>query len=151
MSALWNLEIPHVSNAMSEPLVIASQPADGVKVLSLNRPTKRNALSQDLIGQLLKELASASADDGVKAIIITGSTTFFCGTSSWKERSEEKRTKRQRDNERETRAQREIERGRGREGGNTMQRIRNLYNPCLTLFSPLAGIEVLIMYADSGC
>ncbi|KAI9897973.1 hypothetical protein N3K66_006333 [Trichothecium roseum] len=73
---------------MSEPLVIASQPADGVKVLSLNRPTKRNALSQDLIGQLLKELASASTDDGVKAIIITGSTTFFCAGADIKEISE---------------------------------------------------------------
>ena len=66
--------------------MIASQPANGVKVLSLNRPAKRNALSQELIGELLRELASASADDSVKAIIITGSTSFFCGTCDWKEK-----------------------------------------------------------------
>lgn len=67
---------------MSEQLVIESTPKDGVRVLALNRPTKRNALSQDLIVDLLAKLHAASSDDAVRAIVITGSTTFFCGQSS---------------------------------------------------------------------
>lgn len=68
-----------VTSTMTEPLVVSSTPADGVRVLALNRPTKRNALSQALIGDLLRELAVASKDNAVRAIIIAGSNSFFCG------------------------------------------------------------------------
>jgi enoyl-CoA hydratase len=64
---------------MSETLVTATTPAAGVRVLAFNRPSKRNALSQELIGELLAQLSAASADDAVKAIVITGSSTFFSG------------------------------------------------------------------------
>ncbi|KEY71725.1 hypothetical protein S7711_02952 [Stachybotrys chartarum IBT 7711] len=73
---------------MTEPLVVSSTPADGVRVLALNRPTKRNALSQALIGDLLRELAVASKDNAVRAIIITGSNSFFCAGADIKEISE---------------------------------------------------------------
>lgn len=56
-----------------------SNPADGVRVLAFNRPTKRNALSQELINEFLQKLGAASSDHSVKAIVVTGSTTFFCG------------------------------------------------------------------------
>jgi hypothetical protein len=64
---------------MSETLIVDSIPVDGVKVLALNRPAKRNALSQALIVDLLDKLRDASQDNSVRAVIITGSTTFFCG------------------------------------------------------------------------
>ncbi|KAF4120889.1 enoyl-CoA hydratase [Geosmithia morbida] len=73
---------------MGEELVIASTPADGVRVLALNRPTKRNALSQQLIVDLLALLHAASSDDSVRAIVITGSRTFFCAGADIKEISE---------------------------------------------------------------
>ncbi|KAJ4117562.1 hypothetical protein NW768_010927 [Fusarium equiseti] len=63
---------------MTDQLILASTPAAGVRVLALNRPSKRNALSQDLITVFLEQLHSASKDDGVRVIVITGSTTFFC-------------------------------------------------------------------------
>jgi hypothetical protein len=65
---------------MEAQLVLASTPADGVRVLALNRPSKRNALSQELITVFLEQLNTASRDDGVRVIVITGSSSFFCGT-----------------------------------------------------------------------
>lgn len=64
---------------MTETLVTVSEPVEGVRVLAFNRPTKRNALSQDLIDKFLEHLGSASSDQAVKAIVVTGSSTFFCG------------------------------------------------------------------------
>ncbi|CAH0026097.1 unnamed protein product [Clonostachys rhizophaga] len=70
---------------MTETLVNASTPVDGVRVLALNRPSKRNALSQELIGLLLEHLTAASSDKSVRAIVITGSSTFFCAGADIKE------------------------------------------------------------------
>ena len=64
---------------MTETLVNASTPVDGVRVLALNRPSKRHALSQELIGLLLEHLTAASSDTSVRASVITGSSTFCCG------------------------------------------------------------------------
>jgi enoyl-CoA hydratase len=61
-------------------LVTASSPTDGVRLITLNRPQKRNALSQDLIRQLLIAILDASHDETVYAIIVTGNGNFFCGT-----------------------------------------------------------------------
>ncbi|QPC70683.1 hypothetical protein HYE68_001435 [Fusarium pseudograminearum] len=67
---------------MDQQLILPSTPADGVRVLALNRPSKRNALSQELITVFLEQLKTASKDDGVRVIVITGSSTFFCGMNS---------------------------------------------------------------------
>ncbi|KAM0233845.1 hypothetical protein ACHAPO_006712 [Fusarium lateritium] len=67
---------------MDYQLILPSTPADGVRVLALNRPSKRNALSQELITVFLEQLKAASRDDGVRVIVITGSSTFFCGMNS---------------------------------------------------------------------
>ena len=57
----------------------ASTPVEGVCVLAFNRPAKRNALSQELIREFLQKLSAASLDDNVRSIVVTGSSTFFCG------------------------------------------------------------------------
>lgn len=64
---------------MSEELVKDFSPAEGVRVLAFNRPTKRNALSEELISVFLRKLSLAAADKAVRAIIVTGSSTFFSG------------------------------------------------------------------------
>jgi enoyl-CoA hydratase len=64
---------------MGETLVNVSTPAEGVRVLAFNRPTKRNALSQELIDVFLGDLGAAAADQSVKVVVVTGSNTFFCG------------------------------------------------------------------------
>ncbi|KAL4731507.1 hypothetical protein ACLX1H_000477 [Fusarium chlamydosporum] len=53
---------------MTDQLVLPSTPAEGVRVLALNRPSKRNALSQELITEFLGQLKTASNDDGVRAM-----------------------------------------------------------------------------------
>ncbi|KAG7103925.1 enoyl-CoA hydratase like protein [Verticillium longisporum] len=71
--------------ATTPVVVLASTPADGVRVLALNRPSKRNALSQELIDVFLGHLRAASADDSVRVIIVTGSSSFFCAGADIKE------------------------------------------------------------------
>ncbi len=61
-------------------LVTTSTPAEGVWLITLNRPEKRNALSQRLIRQFLQALSDGSADPAIHAIVITGQGEFFCGT-----------------------------------------------------------------------
>jgi enoyl-CoA hydratase/carnithine racemase len=49
-----------------------------VRVLTLNRPEKRNALDTALTQALLKELRVADAEDGVDALVLTGAGQAFC-------------------------------------------------------------------------
>jgi enoyl-CoA hydratase len=60
---------------------LESTPAQGVRVLAFNRPTKLNALSQELIREFLDKLSTAAADARIKTIVVTGSSSFFCGRS----------------------------------------------------------------------
>jgi enoyl-CoA hydratase len=49
-----------------------------VRVLTLNRPESRNALSGELISALYRALESADADPAVLALVITGADPAFC-------------------------------------------------------------------------
>jgi len=50
----------------------------GVRILTLNRPEKRNALDTALTQALLDELHKADADDAVGAVVLTGAGQGFC-------------------------------------------------------------------------
>ncbi|KAK5991326.1 Enoyl-CoA hydratase 1 [Cladobotryum mycophilum] len=58
-------------------LIEATSPADGVRVITLNRPQKRNALSKPMIAEFLDELSLASQDAAVKVLVLTGANGFF--------------------------------------------------------------------------
>src|SRR5690606_22543584 len=49
-----------------------------VRVLTLDRPQVKNALSVALRSELLAALAAARSDDGVRVIVITGAGDAFC-------------------------------------------------------------------------
>ena len=51
---------------------------DFVCTITLNRPQKRNALSAQLVNELIYALELASEDDAVRAIILTGAGDVFC-------------------------------------------------------------------------
>jgi len=51
---------------------------DGVAILTLNRPDRLNALSQDMLGGLRESLGRLAEDDAVGAIVITGAGRGFC-------------------------------------------------------------------------
>ncbi|KAL2830518.1 ClpP/crotonase-like domain-containing protein [Aspergillus cavernicola] len=72
----------------SSNLILVSTPLPGIRVCTLNRPTKRNALSQDLINQLLLQLKLASEDQDICSVIITGSGSFFSAGADIKEISQ---------------------------------------------------------------
>jgi enoyl-CoA hydratase len=63
---------------VAEPLVVADDPVAHVRRLTLNRPEKRNALSNELRAQLFHLLRAADADRTVRVVIIRGSGPSFC-------------------------------------------------------------------------
>lgn len=63
---------------MSTSSVLEQEQADGVLLLRLNRPTQRNALDEQLQGELHEALFAAAAAPPVRAIIITGAGDAFC-------------------------------------------------------------------------
>jgi len=56
---------------MTAPTVLVSHEGP-VAILALNRPEALNALSRELRGALAQALRDAQADDGVRAIVLTG-------------------------------------------------------------------------------
>ena len=60
-----------------EALVLADDPAPNVRRLTLNRPAKRNALSNALRGEMFAALEAADRDAEVRVIVIRGAGTCF--------------------------------------------------------------------------
>ena len=54
---------------------------ENIRVLTLNRPEKRNALNDDLIAALKAALGEADADENLRAIVIRGAGKDFCSGS----------------------------------------------------------------------
>ncbi len=57
---------------------IAYDVADRIATITLNRPEKRNAWSPGTEAEVREAFAMAAADDGVRAIILTGAGSTFC-------------------------------------------------------------------------
>ena len=55
-----------------EPILLSDDPAPHVRRLTLNRPNKRNALSNALRGELFDALEAADRDPEVRVIILRG-------------------------------------------------------------------------------
>lgn len=51
---------------------------NGIAVITMNRPDKRNALSGELFQGIFNSVADSAADDEVKVVIITGTGDSFC-------------------------------------------------------------------------
>lgn len=62
---------------MTDRLVQAAEPAPGIRLLTLNRPEKLNALSKELLGELRQLLASYEADADVGCVVLTGAGRAF--------------------------------------------------------------------------
>ncbi|HVF73787.1 MAG TPA: enoyl-CoA hydratase [Acidimicrobiales bacterium] len=66
-------------------MVLALDVADGVAVVTLNRPEARNALDSELITALDTTMSELDARDDVAAIVITGADPAFCAGLDLKE------------------------------------------------------------------
>jgi len=62
---------------VAEP-VLLEETKGHVRVLTLNRPSKKNALSDDLVDAIIEGFASAAADDAVRVVGLTGAGVAFC-------------------------------------------------------------------------
>lgn len=62
---------------MTEPLVILEL-RDAVATITLNRPDKRNAMSDDMRTAFIEVLEQVAADTSVRAVVLTGAGKGFC-------------------------------------------------------------------------
>ncbi|MFG3594234.1 enoyl-CoA hydratase-related protein [Bradyrhizobium sp. RDI18] len=70
----------------AEPdLILCSSPLPHVVLLALNRASKRNALSNDLIAELGACFRKAALDDDVRCVVLTGSDASFSAGADIKE------------------------------------------------------------------
>src|SRR5258705_7963364 len=58
--------------------VLLVETAGDVRILTLNRPAARNALSSELIDRLVEALYAAENDPDVRAVVLTGADPAFC-------------------------------------------------------------------------
>lgn len=68
----------------TETLVLTADHGQ-VRVLTLNRPSARNALSRNLAREIYTALDRADADDAVRAVVLTGADPAFCAGVDLKE------------------------------------------------------------------
>ncbi|MBW0102334.1 enoyl-CoA hydratase [Pseudonocardia sp. KRD291] len=57
---------------------VRAEITDGVALLTVSNPARRNALNLELSGKLVEAVDAAVADPGVGAIVITGEALAFC-------------------------------------------------------------------------
>src|SRR4051794_25353020 len=74
---------------MSEPIRHESglivETRGHVRVLTLDRPERRNALSSPLQADLIEELLACAEDGEVRAVVLTGNGPAFCAGFDLKE------------------------------------------------------------------
>jgi len=63
---------------MSAYNTILATTDQGVATITINRPERRNAVTQEVLGELLNALNQASDDVTVRAIVLTGAGKDFC-------------------------------------------------------------------------
>jgi enoyl-CoA hydratase/carnithine racemase len=66
------------TNPESSMTSLLVEDRDGVRILTMNRPEKHNALNTDLTTRLLYALRDADADPTVRSVVLTGNGKSFC-------------------------------------------------------------------------
>lgn len=72
-------------SSSDEALVLVEKRPNAVAVLTLNRPKALNALSDELMRQLVDRLQEIDADDSVRAAVVTGTGKAFAAGADIKE------------------------------------------------------------------
>ena len=70
---------------MTDGDLLISDPKAGVRLLTLNRPAARNALSAGLLGAIAAALEAARDDAAVRCVVITGGDKVFAAGADIKE------------------------------------------------------------------
>lgn len=74
----------NAENIHTQP-VLLREDAENVATLTLNRPGKFNALSEDMLTALQEALDGVAQDDSVKVVVLAGTGKAFCGGHDLKE------------------------------------------------------------------
>lgn len=61
--------------------VLSVATADGVAILTMNRPAQRNAMSSELVDRLIATLIALDEDAAVRAVLLEGAGPGFCAGS----------------------------------------------------------------------
>lgn len=69
----------------NEALVLRKDRADGLTILTLNRPNAFNSLSRDLLSALQAELDAITTSTSVRVVVIAGAGKAFCSGHDLKE------------------------------------------------------------------
>ncbi|HEX8352425.1 MAG TPA: enoyl-CoA hydratase/isomerase family protein, partial [Pyrinomonadaceae bacterium] len=67
------------------PPVLVEEPGDGVAVIRINRPSRRNSLSAATLSALETAFAALSARDDVSAVVFTGTGDAFASGADIRE------------------------------------------------------------------
>ncbi len=73
-----------MSNETSQESPILYEVSAGVATITLNRPERKNSLSDELVGALSHMLDRAVDDDAVRAIVVTNTGNTFCAGADLK-------------------------------------------------------------------
>jgi enoyl-CoA hydratase len=65
--------------------ILVSRPATGVVQITLHRPDVRNALRTQTLAEIAAEFAAAEADDGTRAVVVTGGLECFAAGADLRE------------------------------------------------------------------
>ena len=65
--------------------LLVTDPKPHVRLLTINRPTVRNALSNALLDRIATALEAARDDEDVRAVVLTGSDKVFAAGADIKE------------------------------------------------------------------
>lgn len=80
------MSAPHnATGAESDAPVLVTDDGDGVVVLTLNLPDRRNAMTAEMTAAWADTVAAVRADPTVRCVVVTGSGRAFCagGDLSW--------------------------------------------------------------------
>ena len=69
---------PHSPQTRMDPATVLTETSDGVMSITLNRPDVLNSFNGPMADALLAALRCATADDAVRAVLLTGAGRAFC-------------------------------------------------------------------------
>ena len=65
--------------------VLTEEVGDGVRVVTLNRPQRLNAITPELLEDLIAALQAADREPAIRAVVLTGAGRAFCAGDDLKE------------------------------------------------------------------
>jgi enoyl-CoA hydratase/carnithine racemase len=68
-----------------QPSELLVEQADEIAILTIDRPSRRNAIGAQLVERLFEEFDRAERDHGTRVIVLTGTAPGFCAGSDLKE------------------------------------------------------------------